>query len=393
MKKRIKKKLRKFNKRKKLRRRRRKIRKLIIKKKFKSRKKVKKIKHRKKTKKIKKKIKIRKKKKLTKIKKLHRKIKRPQSFKFNKKVQQLKSLTLQKVISFIFKPIVNVYDEYREKRKNEKIKQANFERKEKEKLIKQEARLREQLKQNALKDELTFAKLRERDLKQFLRKEQAEIRAAQKEKEKKFLQQIKIQKKLERFRRLELEEIKQLEKFSLKHQRDSYQPTLDRIEAIKEKYRILREERIRSRIKALGLDISDLDTKEDLIQKEKDYTLGRQQIELALAPFFRSAQSLVFQLNKRYIPKHKSILRVINRIFETNELFIRYDDVPDEEWLVLVYLKDSDPKRGEIIVENRSNPEKNETKEFKLREIFSYSDYLVDVFTSHIDRIRQKKAS
>ena len=235
--------------------------------------------------------------------------------------------------------------------------------------------------------------MRERDLKQFLRKEQAEIRTAQKEKEKKFLQQIKIQKKLERFRRLELEEIKQLENFSLKHQRDSYQPTLDRIEVIKEKYRILREERIRSRIKALGLDISDLDTKEDLIQKEKDYTLGRQQIELALAPFFRSAQSLVFQLNKRYIPKHKSILRVINRIFETNELFIRYDDVPDEEWLVLVYLKDSDPKRGEIIVENRSNPEKSETKEFKLREIFSYSDYLVDVFTSHIDRIRQKKAS
>ena len=192
---------------------------------------------------------------------------------------------------------------------------------------------------------------------------------------------------------MELEEIKQLEKFSLKHQRDSYQPTLDRIEVIKEKYRILREERIRSRIKALGVDISDLDTKEDLIQKEKDYTLGRQQIELALAPFFRSAQSLVFQLNKRYIPKHKSILRVINRIFETNELFIRYDDVPDEEWLVLVYLKDSDPKRGEIIVENRSNPEKNETKEFKLREIFSYSDYLVDLFTSHIDRIRKKKAS
>ena len=235
-------------------------------------------------------------------------------------------------------------------------------KKEREKKMKNEERLMKQLKEQELKDEIIFAKLRARDLKQFLRIEQAEIRVLQKKKEKNFLQQIKIEKKLDRFRKLEIEEIRQLEKFSLKHQRQDYQPTLDRIDAIKEKFRLLREERIRTRIKALGVEISDLDTKEDLIQKEKEYTLGRQQIEFALAPFFRSAQSLVFQLNKKYIPKHKSILRAINRIFETNELFIRYDEEPDEDWLLLIYLQDSDPKKGKVIIENRANSEKKRNK-------------------------------
>ena len=34
---------------------------------------------------------------------------------------------------------------------------------------------------------------------------------------------------------------------------------------------------------------------------------------------------------------------------------------------------------------------KKETKSFDTKEIFTYSDYLVDVMTNHIDRERQKK--
>ena len=96
-------------------------------------------------------------------------------------------------------------------------------------------------------------------------------------------------------------------------------------------------------------------------------------------------------MNKRYIPKHKSILRVIDRRYESNECFIRYDDSPDEDWLILIYLEDSDAKKGKIIVENKTNPEKHETKSFVAKDIFTYSDYLVDAMTTHIDRERQKK--
>ena len=50
-------------------------------------------------------------------------------------------------------------------------------------------------------------------------------------------------------------------------------------------------------------------------------------------------------------------------------------------------------KKGKIVVENKANPEKHETKSFATKEIFTYSDYLVDAMTAHIDRERQKKTS
>jgi len=185
-----------------------------------------------------------------------------------------------------------------------------------------------------------------------------------------------------------------LEKLALKEQRDDYRPVEERLEKIKEKYRLIREQKIRERVQSLGVEISDTDSKEDLLQKEREYAEQREKISLALESFYRSINSLVFQLNKRYIPKHKSVLRVIDRRYETNECFIRYDDSPDEDWLVLIYLEDSDSKKGKIIVENKTNPEKHETKSFQTKEIFSFSDYMVDAMTQHIDRERaQKKAS
>jgi len=114
----------------------------------------------------------------------------------------------------------------------------------------------------------------------------------------------------------------------LQEQREDYRPVEERLEKIKEKYRLIREQKIRERVESLGVEISDADTKEDLLQKEKEYAAHRQTIELVLESFYRSANSLVFQLNKRYIPKHKSILRVIDRRYESNECFIRYDDSP-----------------------------------------------------------------
>ena len=143
-------------------------------------------------------------------------------------------------------------------------------------------------------------------------------------------------------------------------------------------------------MESLGVEISDADTKEDLLKGERVCRSQTIKLKSCSQPFYRSANSsLIFQLNKRYIPKHKSILRVIDRRYESNECFIRYDDSPDDDWLILIYLEDSDAK-GKI-VENKANPEKHETKNFDTKEIFTYSDYLVDTMTAHIDRERQKK--
>ena len=351
----------------------------------------------KKIKKFKKRIKTKSKKKARKPRKIKRrktaKIRKIKIPKFKKQRKHLIKLSFQNVISFMLWPFFRAYDDFREKRKIEKLRKIALEKKERERQIKEEQRLRYETKQRELRDEIKLAKTREQDLKKFIRQEQAILRKEQAEKRRRFLEEIKLEKKIESFRKRELQEIKNLEKLALQEQREDYRPVEERLEKIKDKYRLIREQKIRERVESLGVEISDADTKEDLLQKEKEYAAHRQTIELVLESFYRSANSLVFQLNKRYIPKHKSILRVIDRRYETNECFIRYDDSPDEDWLILIYLEDSDAKKGKIVVENKANPEKHETKSFATKEIFTYSDYLVDAMTAHIDRERQKKTS
>ncbi len=381
---------------KKTRKRSRKIRK---RKKHKLRKKVKHIQITKKTKKsIKIKQKYRKsgkRKKLKRRKKVKRiKItKKTKSLRINKQLAQLQKLNFQKVLNFILQPFVKLYEDFKEKRKIKKLKQINFERKEKERQIKEEERLRKQMKEYEFQDEVRIARMRSHDLKRFIREEQAILRREQADKRRRFLEELKLEKKIKLFRERELQQIKHLERVALQEEREDYRPVLERLEKIKEKYRLIREQKIRERVQSLGLEVLESDSKEDLLQKQKAYEEHRQKIELVLESFYRSANSLVFQLNKRYIPKHKSILRVIDRRYEDSSCFIRYDDETDDDWIILIYLEDSNPEKETIVVEDKTNPEKFVTKTFQTREIFTYSDYLVDQMTSHIDRERQKKAS
>ena len=311
--------------------------------------------------------------------------------KFKKQRKHLIKLSFQNVISFMLWPFFRAYDDFREKRKIEKLRKIALEKKERERQIKEEQRLRYETKQRELRDEIKLAKTREQDLKKFIRQEQAILRKEQAEKRHRFLEEIKLEKKIESFRKRELQEINNLEKLALQEQREDYRPVEKRLEKIKDKYRLIREQKIKERIESLGIEVLATDSKEDLIQKEKEYAEQRQKIETILESFYRSANSLVFQLNKRYIPKHKSILRVIDRRYEENLCFIRYDDVPDENFLMLIYLEDSNPAKETIVLEDKTNEEKHVTKSFKPKQIFAYSDYLVDQFTAHLDREFKKK--
>ena len=361
------------------------------KKKIKLRKKAKKNKIIKKTKtsrRTKKKPRKSRKKKKIRVRKKAKRIKIP---KFKKQRKHLIKLSFQNVISFMLWPFFRAYDDFREKRKIEKLRKIALEKKERERQIKEEQRLRYETKQRELRDEIKLAKTREQDLKKFIRQEQAILRKEQAEKRRRFLEEIKLEKKIESFRKRELQEIKNLEKLALQEQREDYRPVEKRLEKIKDKYRLIREQKIKERIESLGIEVLATDSKEDLIQKEKEYAEQRQKIETILESFYRSANSLVFQLNKRYIPKHKSILRVIDRRYEENLCFIRYDDVPDENFLMLIYLEDSNPAKETIVLEDKTNEEKHVTKSFKPNQIFAYSDYLVDQFTAHLDREFKKK--
>ena len=307
------------------------------------------------------------------------------------------NFSLEKYIQAFFDGIANRIVEYKilkaEEKKRKKIEE--IEKKEKEKLLIQKQKIKEEeeqtkLKEKALKEEARLEKERARDIKLFLRKEQVLIRIEHAERQKQFLKQLQLDKQIEKFRIREIKELEKLEKISLKEKRDDYTGLQARIEKLKDKYRIIRDQKIRERVEALGVEIQGNEDRETLLQKERDYKFARQKIELSLESFYRSASSLVFQLNKRHITRHMSIFRCIDQRFETGEIFIKWDEAPDEEWLLLIYIKNNSPEEG-IVIEDKSNPEKNISHEFKANEIFKASDLMVDSLTQLISRIRAKK--
>ena len=247
--------------------------------------------------------------------------------------------------------------------------------------------LKVKLKEQALKDEARLEKQRTKDIKLFLRKEQALLRIEQAEKQRHFLKQLKLDRQIEKFRIREVKELDKLEKISLREKREDYAGLQDRIDKLKEKYRIIRDQKIRERVESLGVKLQGDEDRETLLLKEKEYTLARQKIEFALESFYRSASSLVFQLNKRHVTRNMSIFRCIDRRFETGEIFIKWDESEDEDWLLLIYIKNNSPDEG-IVIEDKTNPEKNISHEFKSIDIFKASDTMVDSLTQLIARKR-----
>ena len=306
------------------------------------------------------------------------------------------NFSLEKYIQGFFDKISETISNYRilkddEKRKVrlEKIEKERQEKIELENQKKAEEALNVKLKEQSLKDEARLEKQRTKDIKLFLRKEQAILRIEQSEKQKQFLQQLRLDKQIEKFRIREVKELEKLEKISLREKREDYAGLQERINQLKEKYRIIRDQKIKERVEALGVKIQGNEDRETLLRKEKEYTLARQKIEFALESFYRSASSLVFQLNKRHVTREMSIFRCIDRRFETGEIFIKWDESEDEKWLLLIYIKDNSPDEG-IVIEDKTNPEKNISHEFKSIDIFKASDTMVDSLTQLIARKRSK---
>ena len=309
------------------------------------------------------------------------------------------NFNLEKYIQGFFDKIANTIAQYKIIKKDE-ARRIKLEKQEKERFEKikraedkqKEEDLKLKLKEQTLKEEIKLDKQRTKDIKLFLRKEQALLRIEQAEKQKQFLQKLRLDKQIEKFRVREVKELEKLEKISLREKRSDYAGLQQRIEKLKEKYRIIRDQKIRERVEALGVKIQGDEDRETLLKKEKEYTIARQKVEFSLESFYRSASSLVFQLNKRHVTRHMSIFRCIDRRFETGEIFIKWDEAADEEWLLLIYIKNNSPDDG-IVIEDKTNPEKNISHEFKNNEIFRASDTMVDSLTQLIARKRGKNGN
>jgi len=310
------------------------------------------------------------------------------NFKINFNIEKYIQGFFDKISETISNYSIIKHDEKRriklEKIENERKAKITFQKQK----LEQEA-LKVKLKEQALKDEAKLEKQRAKDIKLFLRKEQALLRIEQAEKQKQFLKQLRLDKQIEKFRIREVKELEKLEKISLKEKREDYAGLQERIDKLKEKYRVIRDQKIKERVEALGVKLQGDEDRETLLLKEKEYTLARQKVEFALESFYRSASSLVFQLNKRHITRNMSIFRCIDRRFETGEVFIKWDESEDEEWLLLIYIKNNSPDEG-IIIEDKTNPEKNVSHEFRSVDIFKASDTMVDSLTQLIARKRDK---
>ena len=306
------------------------------------------------------------------------------------------NFNLEKYIQGFFDKISETISNYKiikqDEKRRLKLEKIENERKAKiaiEQQKKEEEALKVKLKEQSLREEARLEKQRTRDIKLFLRKEQALLRIEQAEKQKQFLKQLKLDKQIEKFRIREVKELEKLERISLKEKREDYAGLQERIDKLKEKYRIIRDQKIKERVEALGVKLQGDEDRETLLLKEKEYTLARQKVEFALESFYRSASSLVFQLNKRHITRNMSIFRCIDRRFETGEVFIKWDESEDEEWLLLIYIKNNSPDEG-IVIEDKTNPEKNISHEFRNIDIFKASDTMVDSLTQLIARKRDK---
>ena len=314
-------------------------------------------------------------------------------FKFNINLDQ----TLQSFfigISNKVSGIKKIILEEREKQKKLKIKFMEQEKKNTQKRLLEQEKLALEVKRNELKEEQKLERERKIDLQRFIKLEQAELRKERAEKQRQFLEQIKLEKKIDHFRKREELEIKNLEKYVLSQQRESYEEVQQRIDKIKEKYKLIREQKIneaiRERVASLGIKVEESDDKATLLEKEQAYNEEREKIEYALESFYRSAHSLCFQLNKKYIPKYLSIIRCIDKRFETGEIYIKWDDAIEADWLILIYIKNNSPDEG-IIIEDKTNPDNHKTHEFQPNEIFKASDVMVDALTKLLDSERNKR--
>ena len=288
------------------------------------------------------------------------------------------------------KAFKEVIDEEREKKRQQKIRLMQKEKAEEIKRARDIKKEEIRKKQIEIQEEIKLGKERRADIKRFIRLEQAQLRKEQADRQRKFYEKIRLEKKIEQFRKREALEIKNLEKYVLKQERENYQEVQDRIDKIKQKYQAIRDQKIKERIEQLGIEVSDTDTREDLLQKEYEFNLAREKIENTLESFYRSMVSCTFQLNKRWLPKKMSLMRVIDKRYETSEIFIKLDEESDENWIMLVYLKDNNPDSN-IVVEDKTDHEKIFSQEYKSNEIFKFSDSMVDSLTTMIDKEYQKK--
>ena len=92
----------------------------------------------------------------------------------------------------------------------------------------------------------------------------------------KILENLRINKKIAGFEARMNREVAMLEKAAFKAEKEDYQSTLDRVNAIKEKYKNFRLESYRKKLQDLGIQVQGDEDKSALIEKERKLLFQKQ---------------------------------------------------------------------------------------------------------------------
>ena len=317
--------------------------------------------------------------------------KKRKKFNFRKKLSEL----TENFLNYTLEPFFRSYDRYLEKKKMKKLKEEETRIKEEEKQKIERQKLIKLQKERELKEKKQFAKQTKIEMQIYLRQAERQARKEKAVQQKKILENLKISKQIEKFEARMNRETLSLEKYALQNLKESYEPTLEKIQAIKDRYKKLQEEKLRTRIAELGIEVSADEDRLALLEKEKQFIFEKSKIENTLLPYTRSLRSMAFFINKKFIGRNMSPLKVLDLSMEQGEIYVKWlDEAELEDFLILCYVKNNSLNSGKIVLELKTDPEKHSTIEMNFSEIFRFQDVVIDNTVAMLERIKnQKKAS
>ncbi len=352
---------------------------------------------RKKRKKAKKQFKRKVLKRLKKKKKLKNKAKKTEksNIDISRFFSKIKTPSFTSIFSYLSRPFFEAYYNFQKERKRKLLKVQEAKDKEQERIKRKKFELVMKMKEEQLKEEVYYSKELKKDMRVFLREQERETRKQKAKQQQEIINNLKLSKQIAAFEDRQNKEIAELEKTAFKAEKEDYQEVLDRISAIRLKYKNLRLESFRKKLQDLGIEVKGDEDKSALLEKERKLLLQKTEVENTLMPFARSLRSIAFFCNRSHIlGKHLSPLKIIDSSHDAGEVYLKWLDLLDsEDFLLLCYLKDNSIESKKVVLEMKTDPEKHLSVEFDIKSIFQFQETAIDNVIKMIEKERNSKKS
>jgi len=323
--------------------------------------------------------------------------KKTNKFKFElpKPLSKIKEFSLKNLFSYLSTPIFEAYYNFQRERKRRLLKAEEAKAREEERKKREKLELVKKMKQEQLKEEIYYSKELKKDMQIFLRQQERENRQQKAREQEKIFENLRLSKKIAGFEARMNREVAMLEKAAFKAEKEDYQSTLDRVNAIKEKYKNYRLESYRKKLQDLGIQVQGDEDKSALIEKERKLLLQKSEIENVLMSFTRSLRSIAFFCNRsKILGKHLSPLKIVDLSMDTGEVYLKWLELKDsQDFILLCYLKDNSIESKKIVLEMKTDPEKHLSVEFDIKSIFQFQETAIDNVVKMIERERNSKKS